>query len=67
VFKLGTGKDAARSRKSKAQIARECRKRKQDLQLTTSFANIFPISRPAVQVNGTARPSTSKLHRHLTA
>lgn len=29
VFKLGSGKDVARARKSKAQIARECRQRKQ--------------------------------------
>ena len=40
VFKLGSGKDAPRAKKSKAQIARECRKRKQDAKLSLSFAPI---------------------------
>jgi hypothetical protein len=44
VFKLGAGRDAPRSKKSKAQIAKECRKRKQDAKLTNSFANIGPIT-----------------------
>lgn len=30
VFKFGPGKDAARAKKSKAQIARECRERKRE-------------------------------------
>jgi hypothetical protein len=67
VYKLGAGKDAPRTRKSKAQIARECRKRKQDLQLATSFANIFPINRPTVQPTGSVRPAISKMVRHVTA
>ena len=37
VFKLGNGQDAPRAKKSKAQIARECRKRKQDAKLAMSF------------------------------
>lgn len=45
VFKLGSGKDAPRAKKSKAQIARECRKRKQDAKLAMSFAPI--ATRPA--------------------
>jgi hypothetical protein len=44
VFKLGPGRDAARNKKSKAQIAKECRKRKQDAKLANSFANIVPIT-----------------------
>lgn len=67
VFKLGAGKDAPRTRKSKAQIARECRRRKQDMQLAASFGNIFPIARPAEQAVGQTRPTTAKLLRHLTA
>lgn len=45
VFKLGNEKDAPRAKKSKAQIARECRKRKQDAKLATSFGPI--ATRPA--------------------
>jgi transcription initiation factor IIE alpha subunit len=37
VFKLGNDKDVPRTKKSKAQIARECRKRKQDAKLAMSF------------------------------
>ena len=45
IFKLGDDKDAPRAKKSKAQIAKECRKRKQDAKLALSFS---PIStRPA--------------------
>jgi hypothetical protein len=40
IFKLGNGKDAPRTKKSKAQIARECRQRKQDAKLSQSFALI---------------------------
>lgn len=43
VYKLGPGKDAPRSRKSKAQIAKECRKRKQEALLHQSFAQVIPI------------------------
>lgn len=43
VYKLGLGKDVPRSRKSKAQIARECRKRKQEALLNQSFAKIIPL------------------------
>jgi hypothetical protein len=42
VFKLGAGKDAPRRRKPKAQVARECRKRKQDAMLLKLFANPLP-------------------------
>jgi hypothetical protein len=49
VFKLGPGKDAPRTRKSKAQIARECRKRKQDAQLSLSFARIIPLASVVAQ------------------
>ncbi len=42
VYKLGNGKDAPRTRKSKAEVARDCRKRKQDAQLSQSFAVIAP-------------------------
>ncbi|APW43323.1 winged helix-turn-helix domain-containing protein [Rhodoferax saidenbachensis] len=42
VYKLGNDKDAPRSKKSKAEVARDCRKRKQDAQLTQSFAVIHP-------------------------
>lgn len=45
VFKLGNEKDAPRAKKSKAQIARECRKRKQDAKLAMSFGPI--ATRPA--------------------
>lgn len=55
VYKMGTGKDVARSRKSKAQIARECRKRKQEAMLSNSFSNIIPIKR--------AEPVTSTIPR----
>lgn len=45
VFKLGSDQDAPRAKKSKAQIARECRKRKQDAKLAMSFGPI--ATRPA--------------------
>lgn len=45
VFKLGNDKDAPRAKKSKALIARECRKRKQDAKLAMSFGPI--ATRPA--------------------
>lgn len=38
VFKLGPGRDAPRRRKSKAQIARECRKRKQEAMMLRLIA-----------------------------
>ena len=43
VFKLGAGKDKPRGKKSKAEIARDCRKRKQDAKLFTFFAEIKVI------------------------
>lgn len=43
VYKLGFGKDVARRKKSKAQIARECRARKQQAKLAQSFAPVLPI------------------------
>jgi transcription initiation factor IIE alpha subunit len=46
VYKLGAGRDAPRSRKSKAQIARECRQRKQEAMLSNSFCNIVTLPRP---------------------
>jgi hypothetical protein len=56
VYKLGSEKDAPRSKKSKAEVARDCRKRKQDAQLTQSFAVIHPApvhhSKPMRQANG---------------
>ena len=39
VFKLGPGKDAPRRRKPKAQVARECRKRKQEAMMLKLFAS----------------------------
>ena len=42
VFKLGAGKDAPRRRKPKAQVARECRKRKQEAMLLKLFATPLP-------------------------
>lgn len=42
VFKFGAGKDVPRGKKSKAQIARECRKRKQDAKLNL-FAERAPV------------------------
>jgi len=45
VFKLGNEKDAPRAKKTKAQIARECRKRKQEAKLAMSFGPI--ATRPA--------------------
>jgi hypothetical protein len=38
VFKLGAGKDVPRGKKTKAQVARECRKRKQDAKLFSLFS-----------------------------
>jgi DNA-binding transcriptional ArsR family regulator len=54
VFKLGPGKDRPRAKKSKAQVARECRKRKQDAKLFTFMAEVtvadpMPIVRISVQ------------------
>jgi len=43
VYKLGYGKDVARKKKSKAQIAKECRARKQQSKLAQSFAPLAPI------------------------
>lgn len=40
IFKLGAGKDVPRRKKSKAQIARECRQRKKDAQLTNWLSPI---------------------------
>jgi DNA-binding transcriptional ArsR family regulator len=42
VFKLGPGKDAPRQRKSKAQIARECRQRKSVANLLRLMASPIP-------------------------
>ena len=41
VFKLGEGQDCLRSKKTKAQIARECRLRKKDQKLSSVF---FPVN-----------------------
>ena len=43
IYKLGPGQDSPRRRKSKAQVARECRKRKQDALLLHAFSNITTI------------------------
>lgn len=43
VYSLGFGKDVGRQKKSKAQIARECRARKQQAKLAQSFSRITPI------------------------
>lgn len=42
VFSLGPGKDAPRRRKPKAQVARECRKRKQEAMMLQLFASPLP-------------------------
>jgi predicted ArsR family transcriptional regulator len=64
VYKLGRGKDVPRSRKSKALIAKECRKRKQEALLNQSFAQIIPLR--AVQKPSTAARSVVRTH-HLCA
>jgi hypothetical protein len=40
VFKLGAGKDRPRTKKSKAQIAKECRARKQEANIYRSFTQL---------------------------
>ena len=40
IFKLGDGNDCLRGKKSKAQIARECRMRKQDKKLSWAFSGV---------------------------
>jgi hypothetical protein len=40
VFKLGAGKDRPRAKKSKAQIARECRARKQEASIYRSLTQL---------------------------
>lgn len=42
VFKLGAGRDAPRRRKPKAQVARECRQRKQEAMMLKLFAAPLP-------------------------
>ena len=37
IFQLGTGKDKLRQKKTKAQVSRDCRKRKQDAKLSRFF------------------------------
>jgi hypothetical protein len=43
VFKLGAGKDRPRGKKSKAQISKECRQRKQDAMLF-NFFTVLPTA-----------------------
>lgn len=62
VYKLGSEKDAPRSKKSKAEVARDCRKRKQDAQLTQSFAVIPPAP---VHHHTPMRHSNSSTHKQL--
>jgi DNA-binding transcriptional ArsR family regulator len=52
VFKLGPGKDAPRQRKSKAQIARECRQRKSVANLLRLMASPIPQAPHREQGNG---------------
>ena len=59
VFKLGAGKDKPRSKKSKAEVARDCRKRKQDAKLFTFFAEIrVIIPKPVSQIS-----AANRIHR----
>lgn len=64
IFKLGADKDAPRAKKSKAQIARECRKRKADAKLALSFA---PIATRDASNDDMAhpRPRTARLQAAL--
>ena len=55
VFKLGPGTDVLRSKKSKAQIARECRKRKQDRMLFDHFASSLTSGSPHLLQANAAR------------
>jgi hypothetical protein len=69
IFKLGAGKDAPRTRKSKALIARECRQRKKDAQLTQSFAKVIPLnasSSKSASAPSSISASTHKLMRQGT-
>ena len=52
VFKLGPGKDAPRQRKSKAQIARECRQRKSVANLLRLMASPIPQAAHREPANG---------------
>jgi DNA-binding transcriptional ArsR family regulator len=52
VFKLGPGKDAPRQRKSKAQIARECRERKSVANMLRLIASPLPKVSHRDLVNG---------------
>ena len=40
VYKLGAGKDSLRRRKSKAEVARDCRKRKHNALILQAFAGV---------------------------
>ncbi|MGQ0710007.1 MAG: helix-turn-helix domain-containing protein [Rhodoferax sp.] len=42
VFQLGAGRDAARKRKPKALVARECRQRKQEARMLQRVAGVLP-------------------------
>jgi hypothetical protein len=51
VFKLGAGKDRPRGKKSKAQIAKECRQRKQEAMLFNFSFPYIPSTSPSSSIS----------------
>lgn len=64
VFKLGAGKDVPRGKKTKAQVARECRKRKQDAKLFSLFAE-KPAAVSGIQRAKRSGSANNCLHHSL--
>lgn len=64
VFKLGAGKDVPRGKKTKAQVARECRKRKQDAKLFSLFAE-KPVAVLGIQRAKRSGGANNCLHHSL--